>query len=396
MKKCILLLVLILHSSCYSQLINCRPKICIIDYNYHNDAIPNADKTAIINSKPDILIDNTPGGYYQAGCLPQYYTPLGIEVYSYIAGGYEGSSHPATESGLNENLARVDAIFNDHATGVFLDEVTAFPNSIQKNYLMTIHNECQMKGLKLIFNPGQTNFDPWLMDYCDYLMSDELYDGTRAPTASESLFLDRLLVVATGVTNALLASAITTGAHANGFGFSYTCLEYINLPAWLPTYINTISQLPPNPPIISQSGNALQSNYLNGNQWYEAIQGAIVGATGSTFIPTTLGTYYVINIQMGCSTNSSNSITISSLSTDFFDIPSSGFVLYPNPSNTILAIKSSSGESIDELTLMDSSGKIVETQKDSNNLFVGNLSDGIYVLKIASDGKVYKSKFIKK
>src|ERR1700733_14374312 len=84
MKAVYLLLVLTLF--CFktnAQLVPCRPKICLIDYNYHNDSSPNADKTSIQSAKPDILIDNTHGGFWVGGCLPSQYIPLGMKVFSY-------------------------------------------------------------------------------------------------------------------------------------------------------------------------------------------------------------------------------------------------------------------------------------------------------------------------
>lgn len=402
MKKNILILICLINYFSFGQLINCRPKVCLIDYNFHNDALPNADKTAIINARPDILIDNTPGGYWGGvnggvGCLPQYYTPLGIQVFSYIAGGYEGTIHPISVSGLTQNIARVNAIDLDNATGVFLDEVTGYPDNNDKEYIIAIYNQCQANGLKLILNPGQYSFDPWLMNYCDYILTDELYDGTRTPSASESPFLDRVLVVNQGVTSANNATAITNGAHSNGFGYSYACFEYINLPSWLQSYMTLILQTPPAPPIITQIGNTIQSNIVAGNQWYEITQGLIIGATSQIFTPTTVGTYYSINTQSGCSTSPSNTININTLDSVTIVNSNNEFIVFPNPVDSILNLRFPNDTIIDKLTVTDSYGKAVLIQNGTYDYIdILNLADGLYILKAYSSEQIFESKFIKK
>ena len=125
---------------------SCRPKICLVVYEYHDDSQPNAVMNAIKQATPNILIDNTPGGYWGqknrgVGCLPSQYSPLGINVFSYITGGYEGTKRyddDPTANDLASNLARINAISNDGAAGVFLDEVSAFPDNNAKNYMIEI------------------------------------------------------------------------------------------------------------------------------------------------------------------------------------------------------------------------------------------------------------------
>lgn len=302
----------------------CRPKICLIDYNYHDDSSPNADMTAIKAALPDILIDNSPGGYWGGGCLPPQYTALGIEVYSYITSGYEGTAYGTSEDDLTSNLARVDAIALDGATGVFLDEVSNYPNAASKSYITSIYNQCQTNGLKLILNCGLSNFDSWLMGKGDFLMSDEVYDGTRSPTVSESPYANRLLVVAQGITSAANAATISQGAQSNGFGYSYACLSYTSLPSWLGNYMALITQTPPASPIvgtITQTSCTLATGsvVLNGlpasGTWTLTRTPGGTTSTGtgtsSTVSGIAPGTYtYTVTNSAGCISIASNNVVI--------------------------------------------------------------------------------------
>ncbi len=315
--------------SAHAQLVNCRPKVCLIDYNYHDDRNSNYDMATIKSLRPDILIDNTPGGYWGqqnggVGCLPAQYTPLGIQVFSYITGGYEGTKYNDNRDILNLNLARIDAIASDGATGVFLDEVSSFPDADHKAYLNAIYNRCQSKGLKLIFNPGVNNFDSWLMSYCDYLMSDEHYNGSRTPSFSEQAFASRILVVAQDITSASSATTITQGAHTNGFGFSYVCQAYTSLPTWINDYFNQITQFPPSPPSLSGNTNitAGQSTTLtatgcNGTvKWYNSATGSelLSSANAITVSPTSNQSYYAECKNSYCESETRSEITVNVIS----------------------------------------------------------------------------------
>lgn len=398
MKSIYLLAILILVSfSVNAQLNPCRPKICLIDYCYHNDNFPNADMTAIKAALPDILIDNTPGGYWGGGCLPSEYTPLGIQVFSYITGGYEGTEYGTSEDDLTANIARVNAIAADGATGVFLDEVSSFPNTASIAYITSIYNECQAKGLKLILNAGVSTFDSWLMSHCDYLMSDEQYDGTRSPTTSESLYADRLLVVAYDITNASIAATISQGAQSNGFGYSYACVAYTSLPSWLGNYMTLITQSPPTTPIITLNGNILYSDAANGNQWYDQTQGIIAGETGQTYTPTANGDYYVIVTISGCSSDTSNIINVV-LSGMTLSENNNTIKVYPNPANDMIFLNTNNTNNAElTLNIYNLIGKLIRTElmiQNQQQINIGDLSNGIYMIEINNMEWTEKQKII--
>ena len=71
--------------------------------------------------------------------------------------------------------------------------------------------------------------------------------------------------------------------------------------------------------------------------------------------------------------------------------------IYPNPVETELTIKTSANVINKIATVFDINGKRVLSQKlDSNTINVSNLTGGVYFLRLESEGKIIKRKFIKK
>jgi hypothetical protein len=238
--------------------------LCVVCYENHDDSGANDIKTALESAVPAILIDNTSyslwggnGGYGgSANCIPASYIALGTEVYSYITGGYEGTSYGDTRDDITDNETRIAGMAaTDGATGVFLDEVSSSPDAAGQIYLQAIKDACTAAGLKLIFNTGVSTFDTWLTDRCDFIMTDEQYNG-RGPTASEGGVIDQVLVIRqtqnTPVLTAVTAAANTNAALEMGFSYSYACNFYVTLPAWLVDYANLLGQIGgsnPPPPV---------------------------------------------------------------------------------------------------------------------------------------------------
>ncbi|SOE21240.1 hypothetical protein SAMN06298216_1710 [Spirosomataceae bacterium TFI 002] len=279
----------------------------MVYYSYHDDSIPNAAKTNILTVKPDILIDNTPGGLYgpgnfNSGCIPSYYTQLGIKVFSNITGGYEATTRPPYTTSLANNLNRIIAIKVDQATRDFLDEVSSFPNTSQKAYLEAIYNKCQSEGLKLILNPRVDSFDPWLLSHCDYLVSDEEYDG-RGLTSSEQVDLNKIIVISRSVTTQQTAENLTAAAYNNSFAFYYPSYDanYQVWDSWLQSYFQATVQSQPTLIIngntnitIGQSTTLSMPSCSHPIEWYDnptATQPISSGATITVF-PATNQTYY--------------------------------------------------------------------------------------------------------
>jgi len=82
------------------------------------------------------------------------------------------------------------------------------------------------------------------------------------------------------------------------------------------------------------------------------------------------------------------------LSTDNFS--QNQFLIYPNPAQSILNIESKTSLVIDTLRIYDLFGKLLlEKTQNTNQVTVENLSNGVYIIEVASEGKTYKNKFIK-
>lgn len=94
----------------------------------------------------------------------------------------------------------------------------------------------------------------------------------------------------------------------------------------------------------------------------------------------------------GCSTEINN--YLATLSNNTFLFNDSKVIVFPNPSNSFIQIKSTS--TIDKLTVFDSLGKVVSLQTQNNNeINIENLSNGIYFIEILSDNERFYKKFIK-
>lgn len=153
---------------------------------------------------------------------------LGTIVFSYITGGYEGTTYNSSAPDgmdwdeLSANLTRVDNIYNgDHVNGIFLDEVSTNPNV---SYVTAIYNRCKSHGMQLMNNCGTHPISTSMKNYCDYIMTDEAYTS-RSPDSSEQTFgLSRVVVIGYNRGSWSTAITYTNNAINNGFGQGYQCI----------------------------------------------------------------------------------------------------------------------------------------------------------------------------
>ena len=192
--KNILLALLIVCLNAAAQT-PCQSSICLIDYSYHIDTSPNPAMAAIDSFKPALLVCNTPHGLYGDQDLPAVYHPFGIQVYSYITGGYEGSKYMTSEDDSATNIGRIDGIALDGADGVMLDEVSSILTPQKKGYITAMFNKCRAKSLKLIVNPGDNSFDTFLISHSDYVISSENFTGMTPPSSSELAAMSHMIVL---------------------------------------------------------------------------------------------------------------------------------------------------------------------------------------------------------
>lgn len=152
----------------------------------------------------------------------------------------------------------------------------------------------------------------------------------------------------------------------------------------------TVSTHPPTP-VITISGDSLISDADSLNQWY-VNESIIQGATENFYIATTSGDYYVIVTIDGCSSDTSNIITIAGL--DAFSL-NNEFNIYPNPANEMIEI--SINEKC-EIEILSIEGKLIESINNIENKASVNITDfarGIYLVKIKTAKGIFTRKFIK-
>lgn len=78
---------------------------------------------------------------------------------------------------------------------------------------------------------------------------------------------------------------------------------------------------------------------------------------------------------------------------DFFQ---QHFSMYPNPVTDVLNITSINGLNVNEIRVMDMTGKVIKIQKDASSVNVADLATGTYLIDITTNEGKATSKFIKK
>ncbi len=148
-------------------------------------------------------------------------------------------------------------------------------------------------------------------------------------------------------------------------------------------------------PVIYQNGIILNSDALNGNQWYDQ-NGLINGATNQNYTLTSNGNYYVIVTINGCSSESSNSINVVATGIDFTK-DNKSIRVYPNPVSYELIIEIEGGTEKTEFEILNSSGQKVFKGFLFEKIVVPttDFSPGVYIIKI-ENGKTFDFKKIVK
>ncbi|MGV8915347.1 MAG: T9SS type A sorting domain-containing protein [Kaistella sp.] len=70
--------------------------------------------------------------------------------------------------------------------------------------------------------------------------------------------------------------------------------------------------------------------------------------------------------------------------------------MYPNPSVAEINVKTTNGELIKKIQIIDVSGKVVLTSLTEKNIDISKLNQSVYFVKIYTDSEIYTSKLIKK
>jgi hypothetical protein len=199
----------------------------------------NGVEQNIINAHPEFLVDNSPAGPEKGDADVVEYEAAGIKYFEYLDGGYEGTVQRTIPNDLQSNLNYITAAANTGAYGIFLDEVSDYPNAVSLNYLQQIYDKAHSLGLKVVFNTGEANWSSELMKYCDYMNSSETWEDDHL-TKSQNEYGNRVWLETQGVTDAPEAVKLTENAWEAGIEAEYACNEYTALPDWLDNYVAQI------------------------------------------------------------------------------------------------------------------------------------------------------------
>ncbi|MBI4648727.1 MAG: T9SS type A sorting domain-containing protein, partial [Bacteroidia bacterium] len=167
----------------------------------------------------------------------------------------------------------------------------------------------------------------------------------------------------------------------------------------LPITVNPV----PITPVITQNGSILQSDAINGNQWY--MNNAIIpGATGQNYTPSQNGNYFVIvTSTYGCSSDTSN---ILQFNTGIEEILQAGsFKVFPNPNQGTFNVQFDLNQTQEiSIVILDFLGKEIYSEKSQKqngkldrSIDLSNSAAGIYtlILKIGDNQLIEKLSIIK-
>ena len=141
-------------------------------------------------------------------------------------------------------------------------------------------------------------------------------------------------------------------------------------------------------PIISLINNVLHSNALTGNQWYNQ-NGLISGATNQDYPVISNGNYYIRVTLSGCSSDASNTISITN--TGIEKVGNSSVIkVYPNPFSSEFRIEMEGNIQKLNFEILNTSGQVVFTGNflEKTTVQTSNFAPGMYFIKL-QNGKTF-------
>ena len=136
------------------------------------------------------------------------------------------------------------------------------------------------------------------------------------------------------------------------------------------------------------SGGVLYSSASYGNQWYSTTSGAVAGATGQSFIPSSPGDYFDIVTQSGCCSEASDTLYFAP--TGIGNVANHySYQVYPNPAVDDLHIDNACGKTV---TIYNLIGKAILTRKlvaDKAQVSLSGLGSGIYFVELAGNDRTF-------
>lgn len=139
-----------------------------------------------------------------------------------------------------------------------------------------------------------------------------------------------------------------------------------------------------------------QVSYIQGES--NATLSFNIKRSGTTTITLTLDDNGADYTNLGSSTTQIQfEVVVNSLTKTSEIVHASAVKLYPNPVTEVLNIKTS-GETIEEVKIIDQTGRIVLVQNPGSDLLkvdVQSLPNGLYLLELKSNSTVFRQRFIK-
>jgi len=154
----------------------------------------------------------------------------------------------------------------------------------------------------------------------------------------------------------------------------------------------TVTPLPPTP-VITKNDTILTSNAASGNQWYKN-NTKITGATAQTDTIKSNGSYFVIVTVNGCSSDTSNIITITNSGIDELSFYNN-IKIHPNPVADILTIETPQPAVIEIINIEGQLIKTLSANGNKTNIDVSAFQSGVYFIKIQTEDGIAFKKVVK-
>ncbi|WP_157814062.1 T9SS type A sorting domain-containing protein [Olleya sp. Bg11-27] len=145
---------------------------------------------------------------------------------------------------------------------------------------------------------------------------------------------------------------------------------------------------------ITQVGVVLTANEAGATyQWYQCPSTLLTGETAQDFTPLTNGDYKVVVTSGGCVVESL-CVTISTLGIDTFENEVK-FSMYPNPSSNNVSFKSAISGDFEIVNLLGQTVKAFKIKANIvTDLYIGDLSEGMYLVKARDRSNIISKKLI--